>query len=154
MVAASIEDIAFVDSCEQAVRRFIDNSEEVIGCVAWLTNPAIILSLARIRQCRIVVTADSVHNRASLGLHRVARQVGYARGRFRRLMHHKFIVRLVNGQPKEVLLGSYNFTRRSSQNLGESVVVIRDEHTAQQFASEADRLWSTARPIRARHARR
>lgn len=154
MVAASIEDIAFVDSCEQVVLRFIDNSEQVVGCIAWLTNPAIIQSLARMTVCRIVVTADSVHNRANLGLHRVARQVGCARGRFRPLMHHKFLVRLVNGQPQEVLLGSYNFTRRSSRNIGESVVVIRDEHTAQQFASEADRIWNAARPIRVRHVRR
>ena len=153
MVQVGLQDVAFGASCETSVRRFIDNSEEIAGCVAWLTNPDIINALQRIRQCRVVVTADGVHNRAALGLHRFARQVGRARGRYRALMHHKFLVRYTNGEPTDVLLGSYNFTRHSNNNIGESIVVLHGASIARQFADEAIRAWSGSRAIRANHAR-
>lgn len=154
MEDVAVEDVAFAGSCERAVRRFIDQSEEITGCVAWLTNPAIVAALGRLDRCRIVVTADVVHNRAALGLRRIrARQVGRARGRYRALMHHKFLVRFTGGEPTHVLLGSYNFTRRSDSNIGESIVVIRCTRTARKFADEAERALRGSRPIRA-HASR
>lgn len=144
-----VQDIAFSSDCERVVQQFIQQSEELLGCVAWLTNPAIIEDLARLgSNCRLVVTADVVHNRASLGLHRIARQVGRARGRFRELMHHKFLVRLTNGEPTHVLVGSYNFTRRSNHNIGESVVVLACSRAAQHFADETHRALRASRPIR------
>lgn len=149
MESTVIEDIAFAERCEQSVVEFINQSENVIGCVAWLTNPRIVEALARMPRAQIVVTADRVHNRPSLGLHRIGvRQVGAARGRYRLLLHHKFVVRLTMGQPTHVLLGSYNFTRRSNHNIGESIVVIRCNRTAQMFADEARRAIRASRPIR------
>lgn len=145
-----IVDIAFGDRCEQVVRRFIHESSDITGCVAWLTNPSIIRELAQLDHCSIVVTADTVHNRQALGLHRIGvRQVGRARGRYRALMHHKFLVRLTNGRPSHVLIGSYNFTRHSNNNIGESVVVIHEPRVAARFAAEARRACHCSRPIRA-----
>jgi hypothetical protein len=154
MAGMSVQDVAFSADCERAVLGFIRSSDEILGCVAWLTNPEAIRMLARVPTCRITVTADTVHNRPALGLHRFARQVGCARGRYRALMHHKFLVRITNGQPTHVLLGSYNFTRRSNHNIGESVIVVEDRQTARKFANEAQRAWDASRPIRANHARR
>lgn len=155
MEDVAIEDIAFARRCEEVVKRFIDRSEEIAGCVAWLTNPAIIHALDRVPQCRIVVTADVVHNRGSTDLRRIgARQVGRARGRYRALMHHKFLVRFTDGQPTHVLLGSYNFTRMSNHNIGESIVVIRCARTAREFADEAEHALRSSRPIRANADRR
>jgi phosphatidylserine/phosphatidylglycerophosphate/cardiolipin synthase-like enzyme len=68
-------------------------------------------------------------------------------------MHHKFLVRITNGQPTHVLLGSYNFTRRSNNNIGESVMVLADRETARKFANEAQRAWDATRPIRVQHVR-
>lgn len=154
MAGVSVQDVAFSRDCERAVLGFIRNSDEILGCVAWLTNPEAIRELARLPTCRITVTADVVHNRPALGLNRFARQIGCARGRYRALMHHKFLVRITNGQPTHVLLGSYNFTRRSNHNIGESVVVLADPQAARKFANEAQRAWDGSRPIRVNHARR
>lgn len=154
MASVGVQDVAFSADCERAVLDFIRNSDEILGCMAWLTNPEVIEMLARMPKCRITVTADAVHNRPGMGLYRFARQVGRARGRFRALMHHKFLVRLTDGQPSHVLLGSYNVTRRSNANIGECVVVLEGEPTARRFANEAQRVWDEARPIRANNGRR
>lgn len=144
-----VQDVVFSSRCERAVVQFINDSEEIVGCIAWLTNPNIISALSSVPYCKIVVTADVVHNRRHLGLHDIgARQIGAARGRYRALLHHKFIVRLTDGQPTHVLMGSYNFTRRSNANIGESIVIIRCSETARQFADEADRALRASRPIR------
>lgn len=149
MAQVNVIDVAFAQRCERVVLDFIHGSDAVMGCVAWLTNPDIVRALSRLHMSQVVVTADTVHNRRPLGLHRAGvRQVGAARGRFRSLMHHKFLVRLTDGRPSHVLLGSYNFTRRSNHNIGESVVVIECERTASLFADEAARAWRSSRPIR------
>jgi len=151
---ARVVDVAFGYRCESLVRRFIENSTEIAGCVAWFTNPVLIHALGRLerRGQRVVVTADAVHNRACVGLRRIgARQVGSARGRFRALMHHKFLVRYTDGEPSHVLLGSYNFTRHSNRNIGESIIVLRDGSTARLFAEEAERAFRASRPIRQRY---
>lgn len=150
-----VQDVAFSSRCESTVMRFIRDSDEIIGCVAWLTNRQIIDELRRLHRCRITVTADVVHNRPHLGLQSIgARQVGVGRGRYRALMHHKFMVRLNRGRPTHVLMGSYNFTRRSNANLGESIVVIACGETARAFAEEAERVFADSRPIRYYHGRR
>ena len=149
MAGVAIQDVAFAGRCERVVIDFINRSENVVGCVAWLTNPMVIAALERIPRAEIVVTADTVHNRPALGLHRIGvRQIGAARGRYRSLMHHKFMVRLTNGQPTHVLLGSYNFTRRSNHNIGESIIVVKCSRTAGLFADEARRALRASRPIR------
>ena len=149
MDEVAVEDIAFGVQCEEAVVHFIAESDEVVGCVAWLTNTRIINTMESVPRRSIVVTADVVHNRPHLGLRRIAtRQVGRARGRYRQLMHHKFLVRLTNGVPTHVLIGSYNFTRRSNSNIGESVIVIRSMACARKFADEHRRAWRASRPIR------
>jgi len=151
----AIEDVAFADRCETVVQRFIEDSDDVTGCVAWLTNPRLLDALSRLQSTRIVVTADKVHNRtAAAALRRIgARQIGCARGRFRALMHHKFLVRITDGQPTHVLIGSYNFTRHSNNNIGESLVVLRCTRTARRFADEVERAMRGSRPIRG-HASR
>ena len=142
-------DVAFGPQCEGAVIRFLADSQEVVGCVAWLTNPHIVDAIAGVPDHRIVVTADIAHNRPRVGLRRlVVRQVGRARGRYRLLMHHKFMVRITDGVPTHVMIGSYNYTRRSNSNIGESIVVIRSETCAQMFADEHARAWLASRPIR------
>ena len=103
MAQVNVIDVAFAQRCEQVVLDFIYGSDTVMGCVAWLTNPDIVLALSRLHMSQVVVTADSVHNRRTLGLTRAGvRQIGAARGRFRSLMHHKFLVRLTNGRPSHV----------------------------------------------------
>ena len=154
MASVSIEDVAFADRCETVVRRFIDESEQVAGCIAWLTNSTIIDALSRLRYPRIVVTADSVHNRIPTLQRMRVRQVGCARGRYRALMHHKFLVRFTAGEPTHVLMGSYNFTRRSNHNIGESIVVLKYARTARRFADEVERAIRGSRPIRAHAGRR
>jgi phosphatidylserine/phosphatidylglycerophosphate/cardiolipin synthase-like enzyme len=153
MADVTIHDVAFADRCETVVRRFIDESEGITGCVAWMTNPNIIDALSRLQHCRLVVTADGVHNRIP-ALHRLGvRQVGQARGRYRALMHHKFLVRITRGEPTHVLVGSYNFTRHSNHNIGESIIVLKCARTARQFYEEAERALRGSRPIRAHAVR-
>lgn len=143
----------YFDNIEDAICNFIRESEEVVGCVAWLKSRRIISALQGC-PCTLVVTSDRVHRAARAILSslphrsglRAVSVVGLARGRFRPLMHNKFIVMMRNGTPRAVITGSFNFTAHSNANL-ENVVRIDDASVARAYYTEAMSIYDISRRL-------
>jgi len=136
------------EDCENAVLQAIQDASSVVACVAWITNEKLLRAMYK-TPSKVIVTSDPVHRRnaAKLRKLREARIVGTARGRFRPLMHCKFIVGLdTENQPQFVLIGSFNYTVHSTRNL-EAMVRIDDSTIARSFYIEWQRIRQISRPI-------
>ena len=144
---------AWFDGCCDAICAAIREADEVVACVAWLKCPRIIAAL-RTKPCTVLITSDTVHRRNRGALRtlipragtRAVRIVGRARGRFRALMHNKFLVVIQGGVPVSVLTGSFNYTAHSSRNL-ENVVRIDCPIVAAAYLEEAMHINEIARDI-------
>ena len=145
----------YFENLQQIVCAAIMEADCVVGCVAWVRCKKIISALMQ-RPCMLLVTSDRVHraNRAAFGnltpIPGLCRQacsiVGTARGKFRPLMHNKFLVLLRKNKPYAVLTGSFNFTVHSSSNL-ENIVRIDNKEIAECYYSEAKAISEIARPV-------
>ena len=136
------------DGCEEAVVQAIESASSVVACVAWLTNAKLLRAMRR-TPSRAVITSDPVHRRMATKLRqlREVRIVGTARGRFRPLMHCKFLVGFDATQtPQFVIMGSFNFTLHSTRNL-EAMVRIDDEGVATAFYEEWKHIREISRPL-------
>ena len=104
-------------------------------------------------RCTLAVTNDTnlpaeayAHLRPFLPGHPAVSKVGLARGRFRELMHHKFMVGFAP-EPQFVVTGSFNYTQQSCKHNLENVVIINNPHIARQYLAEARQILAIARPI-------
>lgn len=144
----------YFNDIESVVCDAIREACEVVVCVAWLKSTRVVNELSR-TPSTVVLTSDRVHraNRAALnalpsrqGL-RPASVVGLARGRFRPLMHNKFLVLIDGtGAPYSVLTGSYNYTQHSTKNL-ENIVRIDSDEIANAYFDEALELYKVSRQL-------
>ena len=143
----------YFENIEEVVCEAIAQAEEVVACVAWLKSRPILAAL-QAKPSTVIVTSDRVHrsNRASLmripprtGFRAVS-IVGVARGRFRPLMHNKFIVLLREQRPYAVLTGSYNFTAHSKVNL-ENIMLINSPEVARVYYREAMAIYAISRQL-------
>ena len=138
------------DDCEDAVLQAIADSDQVVGCVAWLRSKRILRALQD-KPCNIAITGDTKlppykQLRPFLKQYNTAvRVVGLTRGRFRSLMHNKFIVGLKLGIPAFVITGSYNYTEHKHL---ENVVRINDPQCATAFYHEALAILNIGRPVK------
>ena len=152
-VSSSAPVTAWFDNCCDVVCAAIRDADEVVACVAWLKCPRIIAAL-RTKPCTVLLTSDAVHRRNRGALRtliprtgtQAVRIVGQARGRFRALMHNKFLVVIQQGVPVSVLTGSFNYTAHSSRNL-ENVVRIDCPTIAAAYLKEAMHINEIARDI-------
>ena len=132
----------------------MQKTHSVIGCVAWLSHPLILKTLAT-KPCSIVVTKDRANARkhvktmysdltpADSGYHRSIKYLGAKAGRVRTNMHHKFLCgRSESGQPLWVLTGSFNMSSNALNNL-ENIMYINDSETAQIFEDEWRKIWNS-----------
>jgi len=102
----------------------------------------------------MIVTSDRVHrsNRALLNRlpprenKRPVSIVGTARGRYRPLMHNKFLVLMRDREPYAVLTGSYNYTAHSDLNM-ENILRVNDASVAQAYYNEAMEIYSVSRAL-------
>lgn len=136
------------DDCEDAIVRAVEEATSVVACVAWLTNDKLLRAMCR-TPSKVVITSDSTHRRIVPKLRRLREVcvVGTARGRFRPLMHCKFLVGMNREQePQFVLMGSFNYTQHSTRNL-EAMVRIDDSNVARSFYTEWQRIRQISRPI-------
>lgn len=62
------------------------------------------------------------------------------------LMHHKFAVRLTNGKPTAVWMGSFNWTANASSSI-ENAIEIHDEEVAADYLAEFSRVASLSEPL-------
>lgn len=140
----------------------IRTSPYVVGCMAWLTDPAILSALASCRGVSFVVTNDTVLNSVSVRQRYAALQpldasraavrcVGVRTGASRSLMHHKFLVGLDAARvPAWVAVGSYNASSQAVNNI-ESVVFLPCPAIARVYYDEfcvIEKSSKTLKPLR------
>ena len=129
----------------------------VVGCVAWFTNKKILKCMAEyLAGVSIVTTNDRLTTRRSNQLayaqlkacySDVIRTVGVGKGRFKSLMHNKFVCGLDQGrQPIWVMNGSFNLTDSAVTNL-ENVMFLDDPTIANTFLEEFKRIYDISKPL-------
>lgn len=154
-----------------AAEAFISGSDAVVGCVAWVKSHRVIAALAA-RPVALVVNKEyglriqGHRDREPLlqltggipanvlpapakrrGRLEPVRCAGFtARGKFVSLMHHKFLVRLTDGEPTAVWTGSINLTNGAARNL-ENGVEIRNRTIAAAYLAEFARVWAISEPL-------
>ena len=74
--------------------------------------------------------------------------MGAGRGRFKSLMHHKFLIGLsAERTPVWVMNGSFNVTESAVTNL-ENIMVFDDPEIAMTFFEEFKRLHRVSQPLK------
>jgi len=150
-------------SIQNAVVRNIKREDTVyvVGCVAWLSNKRILKCMAeKLKGVTIITTTDKLTKRrnnqqayAKLGgcfAGGVIRTVGEGRGRFKSLMHHKFLIGLnAAREPMWVMNGSFNVTESAVTNL-ENVMILDDPEIAHTFFEEFKRVHKISKPLKIR----
>ena len=131
----------------------------VVGCVAWLSNKRILKCMAEhLKGVTIVTTTDKLTKRrnnqqayAKLGgcfAGGVIRTVGEGRGRFKSLMHHKFLIFLNTArEPIGCMNGSFNVTE-SALNHIENMMLFDDPEIATTFFEEFKRIHKISKPLK------
>ena len=148
-------------SIQNAIVRYIkrEDTAYVVGCVAWLSNKRILKTMSE--NCKgvtLIVTKDKLCNSKSnqlaysklSGCYQggVIRTVGTGRGRFKSLLHHKFLVGLDGDrQPLWVSNGSFNLTENAVTNI-ENIMILDDPAIATDFFDEFKRLHAISAPLR------
>jgi len=146
---------------QNAVVRNIKHEDTayVVGCVAWLSNKRILKAMAdHLKGVTIITTTDKLTKRrknqqayAKLSgcfAGGVIRTVGEGRGRFKSLMHHKFLIFLnAAREPIGCMNGSFNVTESAVTNL-ENVMIFDDPEIATTFFEEFKRIHRISRPLK------
>eukprot|EP00042_Codosiga_hollandica_P044928 m.449483 g.449483 ORF g.449483 m.449483 type:complete len:266 (+) comp56900_c0_seq24:1752-2549(+) len=149
----------FFDNISQQVAAAMHEVPYVVGCMAWLSDPLILDTLASLKGASIVVTNDTRLNQSRLreryskikGLsdrQSAIRCVGFRTGGVdRALMHHKFLVGLdARKAPVWVVTGSFNATAKAVQNL-ENALIISDKNVATTYFKEYERVLGISKPL-------
>jgi phosphatidylserine/phosphatidylglycerophosphate/cardiolipin synthase-like enzyme len=138
-----------------------DETAYVVGCVAWLSNKKILKAMSdHLKGVTIITTSDKLTKRrknqqayAKLGgcfAGGVIRTVGEGRGRYKSLMHHKFLIFLNEArEPFCVMNGSFNVTESAVTNI-ENLMIFDDPEIAQTFFEEFKRIHSISHPLKIR----
>tara|TARA_B110000858_G_C17768351_1_gene458217 strand:+ start:462 stop:1031 length:570 start_codon:yes stop_codon:yes gene_type:complete len=145
---------------QSAVVRRIEEEDThfVVGCVAWLSNKRILKAMAKKKGICIICTKDRLTKRrknqnAYSSLKPcfqggVIRVVGEGRGRYKSLMHHKFLVGLdAERQPLWVVNGSFNMTENALNNI-ENCMELQDPDIAESFFQEFKRIHRVSTPLK------
>lgn len=131
----------------------------VVGCVAWLSNKRILKCMAEhLAGVTLITTTDKLTRSrknqqayAKLGgcfAGGVIRTVGEGRGRYRSLMHHKFLCGLnAAREPIWIMNGSFNITESACSNL-ENLMSFEDSEIAQTFFEEFKRVFRISKPLK------
>jgi len=145
---------------KRAVIRMINKEETqfVVGCIAWLSNKDILKAMATKRGCCIICTKDrltkGIRNQKAYAAIKPAypggtiRIVGEGRGWHKSLMHHKFLVGL-NGEGKPIWVtnGSFNMTESATTNL-ENLMIMEDADVAECYFKEFKRVHALSTPLK------
>lgn len=130
----------------------------VVGCVAWLSNKRILKAMAEhLNGVTLITTTDKLtkrrKNQQAYAKLRgcfaggVIRTVGAGRGRFKSLMHHKFMIFLnAAREPVCVMNGSFNVTESAVTNL-ENLMIMEDPEIASTFFEEFKRVHRISKPL-------
>jgi|TARA_B110000858_G_C17808819_1_gene479640 hypothetical protein len=131
----------------------------VVGCIAWLSNKRVLKTMSEnTKGVSIICTKDKLTKRKTnqrayaklSGCFQggVIRTMGAGRGRFKSLMHHKFLIGLsAERTPVWVMNGSFNVTESAVTNL-ENIMVFDDPEIAMTFFEEFKRLHRVSQPLK------
>ncbi|MDA7838952.1 phospholipase D-like domain-containing protein [bacterium] len=143
----------------RAIKR--EDTAYIVGCVAWLSNKKILKCMAEhLKGVTIITTTDRLTKRkknqqayAQLsGCFQggVIRTVGEGRGKFKSLMHHKFLIGLSAArEPIWLMNGSFNITESALRHI-ENVMILDDPEIATTFFEEFKRVHRISKPLRIR----
>ncbi len=143
----------------KAIKR--EDTAYVVGCVAWLSNKRILKCMAEhLKGVTIITTTDKLTKRRNnqqayaklSGCFQggVIRTVGEGRGRFKSLMHHKFLIGLSPArEPLWVMNGSFNVTESAVTNI-ENSMHFDDPEIAGTFFDEFKRIHRISSPLKIR----
>lgn len=146
---------------QNAIVRHIkrEDTAYIVGCVAWLSNKRVLKNMAdHLSGVSIICTKDRLTTRrnnqvaySKLGgcfQGGVIRTMGEGRGRFKSLMHHKFLIGLSAArEPIWVMNGSFNVTESAVTNL-ENIMIFDDPEIAGTFFDEFKRLHRMSQQLR------
>lgn len=146
---------------QNAIVRHIkrEDTSYIVGCVAWLSNKRVLKNMAeQLRGVSIICTKDRLTTRRKNQLAYsklggcfqggVIRTMGEGRGRFKSLMHHKFLIGLnQEREPIWVMNGSFNVTESAVTNL-ENIMIFDDPEIASTFFGEFKRLHRMSQPLK------
>jgi len=131
----------------------------VVGCVAWLSNKRILKCMAeKLNGVTLITTTDRLtkrkKNQQAYAKLRgcfaggVIRTVGEGKGRFKSLMHHKFLCGLnVAREPIWVMNGSFNVTESAVTNI-ENLMIFDDPEISTTFFDEFKRIHKISKPLK------
>ena len=145
---------------------FIDNSECVVICMAWLTNQKVVKALTK-KPCVLILQNESWLNKKG-GLAKKTREM-YSQLRkstttfmsdtlttdiltcgmisHPQNMHHKFAVRITDNKPTSVWTGSFNPTTNGNQSI-ENALVIHNEQIASAYYQEFLGVKAISKPLK------
>lgn len=136
-----------------------DDTAYMVGCVAWLSNKRVLKCMAEhLKGVSIICTKDRLTTRRNnqvaysklSGCFQggVIRTMGEGRGRFKSLMHHKFLIGLNSKRiPIWIMNGSFNVTESAVTNI-ENVMIFDDPEIAATFFEEFKRLHRISKPLK------
>ncbi len=138
-----------------------EDTAYIVGCVAWLSNKRILKAMAEhLKGVTIITTTDKLtkrrKNQQAYAKLRgcfaggVIRTVGEGKGRWKSLMHHKFLLGLNEArEPIWIMNGSFNVTESAVTNI-ENLMVFDDPEIAQTFFEEFKRVHKISKPLKIR----
>lgn len=165
-----VSDLAecYFRNLEDHLVTFIDNSECVVICMAWLTNQKVMKALTN-KPCVLILQNESWLNKKG-GLAKKTREM-YASIRDSKKsivvgdktieedllvcgrishpqnMHHKFAVRITDNKPTSVWTGSFNPTTNGNQSI-ENALVIHNEQIASAYFQEFLGVKAISKPLK------
>jgi hypothetical protein len=148
----------YFDHLPERMADFISGAHTIRGCVAWLTHPLVLKTLADVPDVQLVVQMEdflrpepgsitATELRKAYDLLTI-RWKGPLPDRERTewpKMHHKFLVRMDTHVPSATWTGSFNPTVGSGYD--DNAIMIHDEVIAMQFYHEWERIWRTSEEI-------
>ena len=154
---------------EDKLVQFIDDSEAVVICMAWMTSKNIMMVLET-KPCVLILQNESWLNKKG-GLAKKTREL-YSKLRTSKKsfpvmgktikkdirvaglishpqnMHHKFVVRLdEKGNPLAVWTGSYNPTTNGNESI-ENALVLHNEEAARAYLKEFNQVYKLSKPLK------
>lgn len=136
-----------------------DDTFYIVGCVAWLSNKRVLKTMSEhLKGVSIICTKDRLTTRRKNQVAYsklspcfqggVIRTMGEGRGRFKSLMHHKFLIGLSQQRtPIWIMNGSFNVTESAVTNI-ENVMIFDDPEIASTFFDEFKRLHRISRALK------
>jgi phosphatidylserine/phosphatidylglycerophosphate/cardiolipin synthase-like enzyme len=138
-----------------------EDTAYVVGCVAWLSNKKILKCMAEhLNGVTIITTTDKLTKRKTnqqayaklrgCFAGGVIRTAGEGKGRFKSLMHSKFLIFLnAAREPMGCITGSFNLTESALRHI-ENMVMFDDPEIAETFFEEFKRIHKISKPLKIR----